>query len=282
MNGHFQPRDNEKIHLIGQLRYGVSKVLEDAQFAPLDASVRYRVADLITGYGVAESVRHYYDIYHQTNLEGKRVVVQGWGNVAGAAAYYLAQSGAKIVALLDRNYGLLKPDGLTFEEVKRLLISRKGNQLAADAHPDLLPFEEVNEQIWETEADIFIPGAASKLVKQAQIAALIDKGLQVISCGANDPFADSDLFFGPTAQYADERCSVIPDFIANCGMARLFAYLMQRRNVELSDQAFFGDVSQTIRDLLFDVFKHNTSKRHLTETALTIAVKKLMGETGKR
>ena len=53
VNGHFQPRDNEKIHLIGQLRYGVSKVLEDARFTPLDSGLKYRSADMITGYGVA-------------------------------------------------------------------------------------------------------------------------------------------------------------------------------------------------------------------------------------
>ena len=34
---------------------------------------------MITGYGVAESVKHY-NIYGG-NLKGKRVIVQGWGNV---------------------------------------------------------------------------------------------------------------------------------------------------------------------------------------------------------
>ena len=38
---------------------------------------------------------------------------------------------------------------------------------------------------------------------------------------------------------------MIPDFIANCGMARAFAFLMQD-DVEISDEAIFDDVSATI------------------------------------
>jgi len=44
---------------------------------------------------------------------------------------------------------------------------------------------------------------------------------------ANVPFADNDIFLGETAIYADNLTAVIPDFIANCGMARAFAYFMQ-------------------------------------------------------
>ncbi len=275
VNGHFQPRENEKIHLIGQLRYGVSKVLEDPRFAPIGEH-KYRSADMITGYGVAESVRHYFDIYRQTDLKGKRVIVQGWGNVAGAAAYYLAQEGAKIVGIIDRQYGIIEPDGLSFEAVKHLFITREGNALSANAHPNIQDFATINEQIWRTSADIFIPGAASKLVTYEQIDSLLQQGLQCISCGANDPFKDTDLFFGATHQYVDERCGVIPDFIANCGMARLFAYLMQSRDVEMSDEAMFGDISTTIRDALFEAYKYNTSKVKLSQTALSQALKKLL------
>ena len=78
---------------IGQLRQGVIKVVENPEYSP-DVSRKYTVADLITGFGVSEAVRHYYEIYGGT-LQGKRAIVQGFGNVASAAAYYLAQSGAR-------------------------------------------------------------------------------------------------------------------------------------------------------------------------------------------
>ena len=58
-NGHFKPTEAEKINRIGQLRYGVLKVIEDKNFTP-KVENKYVVADMITGYGVAESVKHYY------------------------------------------------------------------------------------------------------------------------------------------------------------------------------------------------------------------------------
>ncbi len=275
VNGHFQPRDNKKIHLLGQLRQGVSKVVEDAKYAPIGRGERYLVADMITGYGVAESIRHYYDIYHQSTLEGKRIVIQGWGNVAGAAGFYLAQQGAKIVGILDRFHGITDEEGLSFETICDLFVNRQnGNKLSPDS-PNVRPSEEVGKAFWDIPCDIFIPGAASKLVSREQIERLLAGGLQTISCGANDPFVDNDLFFGDTAHFVDEQCSLIPDFIANCGMARVFAYLMQE-DIEISDEAIFQDVSDTIRNAFFEVFKSKTSKTEISQTALAIALKKLL------
>ncbi len=276
VNGHFQPRESQKIHYIGQLRQGVSKVVENTLYTPETDYKRYRIADLMTGFGVAETVKHYYDIYHQTTLKDKRAIIQGWGNVAGATGYYLAQEGAKIVGIIDRYHGIIDENGLDFETVKSLMLSRQGNKLSPDA-ANIMPSEAVNERIWDIPADIFIPGAASNLVGMEQSKRLINKGLQVMACGANVPFVDSDMFFGETAQYVDAHCTLIPDFLANCGMARLFAYLMNDE-IEISDEAIFGDVSNTIRDGLFNVYKKNTSKRNFTRTALEIALKKIMGE----
>ena len=88
VNGHFQANEPQKIRKIGQLRQGVSKVLEDPNFTPNGAK-KYTVADMITGYGVAEAVKHYYSLWGG-ELNQKRAVIQGWGNVGAAAACFLA------------------------------------------------------------------------------------------------------------------------------------------------------------------------------------------------
>ena len=54
-NGHYHP-EKHKINRIGQLRQGVLKAIEDEKYSP-DVSKKYVVADMITGYGVAESVK---------------------------------------------------------------------------------------------------------------------------------------------------------------------------------------------------------------------------------
>ena len=79
--------------------------------APKNPAKKYTVGDLITGYGVAESVIHYYSIYRKSNIKNKKIIIQGWGNVAGAAAYYLSQAGGKIVGIIDQAHilGLFFP-----------------------------------------------------------------------------------------------------------------------------------------------------------------------------
>ena len=103
-NGHFNHVKLKKFISIGQLRQGVLKVIEDTKYSP-EVSRKYVVADMITGYGVAESIKHFYSIWGGDTV-GKRVIVQGWGNVGSAGAYYLAQQGAKIVGIVDRDGGL--------------------------------------------------------------------------------------------------------------------------------------------------------------------------------
>ena len=110
---------------------------------------------------------------------------------------------------------------------------------------------------------------------RAQVDRLIKGGVEVISCGANVPFIDDQIFFGPTAIYTDVHTSVIPDFIANCGMARILAYLMQP-GVEVTDEAIFLDVSQTMRRALEEVRQLDPSPLGIASRSLEKSIKKLM------
>ncbi len=227
---------------------------------------------MITGYGVAESVKHYYSIYGG-NLKDKRVTVQGWGNVGAAGAYYLAQEGAKIVGIIDISGGLIKKEGFSLAEIKNLFLTKDGNKLKA---PNMLSFEEVNNQIWDVNAEVFIPCAASRLIKQDHVERMINAGMEVIACGANVPFADSGIFFGPIADFTDNKISVIPDFIANCGMARVFAYLMSNDLEKLDDKAIFEDTSNTIKKAIQQAYNINPSKTTISKTAFGLALKQLV------
>ncbi|WP_022825816.1 Glu/Leu/Phe/Val dehydrogenase dimerization domain-containing protein [Hymenobacter norwichensis] len=271
VNGHYRATEPQKIQKLGQLRQGVVKVLEDASFTP-DLRRKYTVADLITGYGVAEAVHHYYELWGSRQVAGKRAIIQGWGNVGAAAAYYLASQGARITGIIDRAGGLLKPEGFTLEEIRALFLGREGNTLMAS---NLLPFEEINQRIWNSGAEIFIPAASSRLVTREQVEQLIAGGLEVISCGANVPFQDPEIFFGPTGEFADSHTSVIPDFIANCGMARVFAYLMET-NAEITDQAIFADTSRVIRQALARTRQQGDTSTGLAQKSFEMALRQLV------
>ena len=270
-NGHYQPRESQKINRIGQLRQGVLKTIESENYTP-NIERKFVIADMITGYGVAESVKHYYKIYGG-NLKNKRVIVQGWGNVGSAAAYYIAQDGAKVVGIIDRNGGLINEKGFSFEEIKKLFLNKNGNAIN---DKNLLSFEEINDQIWDLESEIFLPCAASRLITKNQVERMLKSGIEVIAPGANVPFADKEIFFGPISDFTDQNTSLIPDFISNCGMARVFAYLMGNDLERMEDESIFKDTSKTIQNALENVFEKNSNPKNISKTAFEIALKQLI------
>ena len=269
-NGHFKPTEADKINRIGQLRQGVIKVIENPKFSP-DVLRKYTVADMITGYGVAEAVRHYYNTYGGDFI-GKKAIVQGFGNVGSAAAFYLAEMGVKVIGIIDRDGGIINENGFSFEEIRRLFLNKDGNKLIAES---MIAFEEINQKIWTIGAEIFAPCAASRLVTKNQLDNLISSGLEVISCGANVPFADKEIFFGSIMEETDSKVSLIPDFISNCGMARVFAYFMEK-NVQMTDEAVFYDISETIKKAIERAHDLNPDTKNISATAFEIALKQLV------
>lgn len=268
--GHFKPTEPQKVNRIGQLRRGVIKIIEDAEYTP-SLTKKYTIADMCTGYGVAEAVKHYYQLWGG-EVKGKRAVVQGWGNVGAAAGFYLSKMGVKIVGIIGKEGGILNDKGFTHDEICALVLNRKGNQLVAD---NLIPSDELNKKVWDMPFEIFIPAAASRLITREQVDRMIASKLEVFSCGANVPFADPEIFFGPTGLYADQKFSVIPDFIANCGMARVFAYFMESE-VSMDDQAIFNDISSTIGNALKKTHQVNPAKTNLAQASFETALKQLV------
>lgn len=269
-NGHFKPNEASKINRIGQLRNGVIKVIENPKFSP-DVSKKYKVADMITGYGVAEAIHHYYDIWGG-NYKEKRAVIQGWGNVGAAAGFYLAQMGVTVVGIIDRAGGIYRQEGYSLDEIRSLYVNRDGNQLVAD---EIIPYDQINDEIWDLDFEIFVPAAASRLITKEQVDRMINTKLEVVSCGANVPFNDPEIFFGETGLYADENLSILPDFIANCGMARVFAYLMEG-GIALTDEAIFEDTSTVIREALMHVVEISSEKTGISKRALDYSLTQLV------
>jgi glutamate dehydrogenase/leucine dehydrogenase len=271
VNGHFKEYNPEqKLRAISRLQTGVATVITDERFTP-DIHRHYNIADMITGWGVAEAVRHYYEIWGGMMMH-KRAVIQGWGNVAAAAAFYLAKNGVQIIGIIDRSGGLIKKEGFSFEEIRDLFLNREGNQLSSK---EMLDFDTVNAQIWDLGAEIFIPAAASRLITKAQVDALIEGGVEVVSCGANVPFADEEIFMGPISMYADANMAVVPDFIANCGMARVFAYLMEK-DAEMTDVAILKDVSDIIKSSMMRLHQFNPRHTGLSRKALELSLTDLV------
>ena len=271
VNGHLKSyTPEERLKAISRLQEGVVLPITDERLSP-DVSRGYTIADMITGWGVCEAVRHYYEIYGGF-MNGKLAIIQGWGNVAAAAAFYLTKYGVRIAGIIDRDGGIIAPNGLGEEEIRQLFLNRQGNKLVAD---NMLSFEEVNSKIWDLPVEIFIPGAASRLVTEDQVNRMAKGGMEVVSCGANVPFADQEIFMGPISKLADNHMAVIPDFIANCGMARVFAYLM-KKDAEVTDVAIFKDASNIIRSSVMRLHQFNPKQTGLSAKGLELSLTDLV------
>lgn len=268
LQGHLQGvNKDQKAALLAK---GASKIVSNKKFTP-DPRGAYTVADLVSGYSVAEAVVHYYDIFKDSH-QGKRAIIQGWGNVGSSAGYYLAQSGVNVVGIFDKDGGVIKEDGFNLTDVRRFTLERKNRKFAG--YP-FITFDEMSEIFWNLPAEIFVPAAASRLVTRHQVESMIQAGVELIACGANVPFADEEKFFGPIAEYADNHISVIPDFIANCGMARVFAYLMSDDAV-LADDMIFGDVTKTVRTALLDACDEGCIPTKITQVVFQNALEQLI------
>ncbi|AEL24891.1 Glu/Leu/Phe/Val dehydrogenase dimerization domain-containing protein [Cyclobacterium marinum] len=259
----------EKIRKIGQLRLGLSKIVENPQYLPT-SSRKFQVRDVITGYGLAESVLHFYKIWGGSP-SGKKAIIQGWGNVGAAAAYFLAQKGVQIIGISSLEGVIIDKEGMTPETITSLFLNKENNKLISDR---LLPYEDAKDQLWGLPAEIFIPAAKSRLVQKDHLKKLINGKLELIVCGANFPFVENDIFLGPVTKMADEKIALIPDFISNAGLARIAAYLMSDK-AQVTDEAMFQDVSKTIYKALKKCHTFNPENTKIAQMALEIALQKL-------
>jgi len=86
LTGHFNYSEEGKRVALNQLDKGCKLPVSLDPYSPDNGIGKYNVADMITGYGVSESVKHYYEIFTQEGLSGQSAFIQGWGNFVSADA----------------------------------------------------------------------------------------------------------------------------------------------------------------------------------------------------
>lgn len=250
VRGHLGPDDRQFRAIMERLQSGVEASITDThgETAPV-AGIDLTIADVITGYGVAASVRRLYE-RRGTSLEGVRVVLEGFGNVGAAAGLYLARAGARIVAIKDAASTLIDSDGVDAAGIENLLLRRE-NKLLPAADPRVHRGAD-RTRLADVPADVFVCAAISESIAPATLDEMERSGVSVIACGSNQPFREVKVGSTLVAQDADRRFAVIADILANCGMARTFSYLMES-NAEPTAAPVFSAVNATIEDTLDEV-----------------------------
>jgi glutamate dehydrogenase (NAD(P)+) len=178
------------------------------------------------------------------NLDGARLVVQGFGNVGQYAADLLGdESDTVTVAVSDSSGGIYNPKGLDVRQLRHL--KSEGGQVADYPDGDRVS----NEELLEIECEVLIPSALENQITARNAERLHAK---LIAEGAN----------GPTTPEADQilhdRGIVnIPDILANAGgvTTSYFEWLQGMRHEYWTRREVIGRLEDTMRRATSEVWE---------------------------
>ncbi len=140
------------------------------------------------------------------SLDGKRVIVQGLGNVGYHAAKFLSEEdGAKVIAVIERDGALLDPKGLNIEDIRQWM-NANGGLLAGYPKATHVPD---GSTVLEEACDILIPAALEGVIHLGNADRI--KAPLVIEA-ANGP-----ITYGADEILRRKGCVIIPDMYANAG-----------------------------------------------------------------
>ena len=163
-----------------------------------------------TGYGVVYFANNMLSVIND-NLEGKRCLVSGSGNVAIYAMEKLYQLGAKPITCSDSSGTIYHEEGIDLSLVKQLKEqSRQSLATYLETYNDakFIDIEEYpndGHAVWRFKADAAFPCATQNELTHADAQALISNGCKLVSEGANMPstqeaintFVAAKISYGP-------------------------------------------------------------------------------------
>ena len=138
------------------------------------------------------------------NLNGAKVVIQGFGNAGSWASKILTQDfNCKVIAISDSKGGIYNKNGLNPNKV----LDQKAKTSTVLGVKDAQ--EITNKELLELECDILIPAALENVITQKNAKNLNCKILAELANGPTTPTGDKILF--------NNEILVIPDFLCNAG-----------------------------------------------------------------
>jgi len=221
-----------------------------------------------TGYGVALSAREAAKKVFG-GIEGKRVAVQGFGNVGLYAAKFLAEMGAIIVAVSDIEGGIYKSKGLNIEDLIKVT-----NETGSVVNCKNIEKKITNEELLELDVDILVPAAIENVITEENANKVKAK---IIVEGAN----------GPTTPGAEEILTrknivVVPDILANAGGVIMshIEWVNNRMGGWIREEEAKARLEEKMIDNFHAVWSYwqnklDTSKYNMRAAAYAIAVERV-------
>lgn len=211
-------------------------------------------------------------IYHATDvalrhldfeLDGARVVIQGFGAVGKHAARFLTKNGAILVGIADSSASIYNPDGLDLE---KLVAFKESGQ-------SFLEFSQGRVQdrdsVVDFECDIWIPAARPDVINETNVDRLKTK---LIVEGANIP-----ITLAAERKLSEKGILYIPDFIANAGGVICAATEYAGGNQTMAMNNIEDKIRRNTEQVLKSAFDRNLSLREAANELAVDRVKTAMG-----
>lgn len=137
-------------------------------------------------------------------IEGKKVVVQGFGNVGFHAAKFFADAGAKVIAIAEWDGAIENPKGLDIDEVDAH--RKETGSILGSPHSSMMPSSDA---ALEMKCDILIPAALENVITERNVAKINAK---IIGEAANGPVSA-----GASQTLFEQGVLIVPDAFLNAG-----------------------------------------------------------------
>ena len=161
-----------------------------------------------TGYGVSTATREGVNNILGREIAGARVAIQGFGNVGSWAARFLAEQGAKVVAVADISGGYYDENGLDVVAMQEAALA-KGGCLLSELKDHGFGQNITNDELLTMEVDVLIPAARENVITEKNAK---DVKAKLIVEAANGPITpEADAILGA------QDLKIVPDILANSG-----------------------------------------------------------------
>jgi glutamate dehydrogenase (NAD(P)+) len=206
------------------------------------------------------------------NLNGAKIVVQGFGNVGSVAAMIAEEKGATVVGISDARGAIYNPKGLPIAELFQRYSGKDGG---------IAEFKDcekiTNEQLLELECDVLIPSAIAAQITKENADRI---KARIIVEGANGPTTpDADHIL------TDKGILVVPDILANAGgvVVSYFEWVQDLQNFFWEEDEVNKKLTRIMQHAFHDVYAMMTSRKvDMRTAALMIGVKRVSDATTMR